>query len=295
MVGSAIVRALTAQGFSNIITATREELDLTNQSAVQQWFGAHEIDHVFLAGARVGGIVANNEYRAQFLYENLMIAANVIDAAYRAGVRRLLFLGSSCIYPRDCPQPMREEYLLTGPLEHTNEPYAIAKIAGLKLCETYNSQYGTDYVSLMPTNLFGIADNFDLDDSHVLPAMIRKVHEAKVSGSEKFVVWGTGTPKREFLWADDLADAAVFLMGHNKCPGLINVGSGQEVSIGQLAALVCEVLDYQGEIVFDHGKPDGTPRKLLDCSRLSALGWEARTPLNEGIQLTYQWYLENVA
>jgi GDP-L-fucose synthase len=295
MVGASIVRTLKAEGFTNILTASRAELDLTDQMAVRSWFDGQSIDHVILAAAKVGGILANNEYRGQFLYENLMIAANVIDEAYKHDVPRLMFLGSSCIYPRDCPQPMKEEYLLTGPLEQTNEPYAIAKIAGLKLCETYNAQYGTNYVSLMPTNLYGIGDNFDLQGSHVLPAMIRKVHDAKEANVAEIVVWGTGEPKREFLWADDLAEAAVFLMGHNECPALINVGSGQEISIGQLARLVCDVLDYQGEIVFDHDKPDGTPRKLLDCSRLSDLGWEARTPLREGISLTHQWYLENLA
>lgn len=295
MVGSAITRALTAEGYNCLVTASRDELDLADQAAVRDWFRRHEVDCVFLAAARVGGIMANNEYRAEYLYENLVIATNVIHAAYEKGIKRLIFLGSSCIYPRDCPQPMREEHLLTGPLEYTNEPYAIAKIAGLKLCETYNAQYGTEFISLMPTNLYGIGDNFDPESSHVLPAMIRKVHEAKMSGSGKLVVWGTGTPKREFLCADDLADAAVFLMGHNKCPELINVGSGEEISIAQLAELVCEVLDYQGEITFDDSKPDGTPRKLLDCSRLSALGWKSRTPLREGIESAYQWYLEKAA
>ncbi|MBI5937656.1 MAG: GDP-L-fucose synthase [Betaproteobacteria bacterium] len=291
MVGSAIVRRLQAGGYSNIVTRTHAELDLVNQAAVTDFLAREKPDYIFLAAAKVGGIQANNCYRAEFIYQNLMMEANVIHAACQAGVQGLLFLGSSCIYPRDCPQPIREEYLLTGPLEQTNEPYAIAKIAGIKLCESYNRQYGTHYASVMPTNLFGPNDNYDLNNSHVLPALIRKAHEAKLRGDKEFVVWGTGTPRREFLYVDDMADACVFLMEQGIGDGLYNVGTGEDVTIGEVAALVMDVVGFQGEIVFDTSKPDGTPRKLLSIERLHDLGWRARTDLRDGIALAYRDFL----
>ncbi|MCG3170459.1 MAG: GDP-L-fucose synthase [Pseudomonadales bacterium] len=292
MVGSAIVRRLRAGGYPEPIVRTRDELDLLDQAAVGRFFDEQRPDYVFVAAARVGGIHANNTWRAEFIYQNLTIASNVIHAAWRAGVERLLFLGSSCIYPRDCAQPIREEYLLSGPLEPTNEPYAIAKIAGIKLCESYNRQYGTRYVSVMPTNLYGPNDNYDLATSHVLPALIRKAHEAKLRGDGELVVWGTGTPLREFLYVDDLADACVFLMEQGVAEGLFNVGVGSDVSIRDLAATVMDVVGFRGSIVFDAGKPDGTPRKLLDVGRLGALGWSARTGLREGIAAAYRDFLE---
>ncbi len=292
MVGSAIVRRLRAGGYAEPIVRTRDELDLLGQAAVGRFFDEQRPDYVFVAAARVGGIHANNTWRAEFIYQNLTIASNVIHAAWRAGVERLLFLGSSCIYPRDCAQPIREEYLLTGPLEPTNEPYAIAKIAGIKLCESYNRQYGTRYVSVMPTNLYGPNDNYDLATSHVLPALIRKAHEAKLRGDGELVVWGTGTPLREFLYVDDLADACVFLMEQGVAEGLFNVGVGSDVSIRELAATVMDVVGFRGRIVFDAGKPDGTPRKLLDVGRLGALGWSARTGLREGIAAAYRDFLD---
>ena len=291
MVGSAIVRELRKRGYKNIHTRTHDELDLTNQSAVSAFLQQHTPDYLFLAAAKVGGIHANNVYRGEFLYQNLMIEANVIHAAYQAGVQRLLFLGSSCIYPRDCPQPIREEYLLTGPLEATNEPYAIAKIAGLKLCESYNRQYGTRYVAAMPTNLYGPNDNYDLANSHVLPALIRKAHEAKHRGDKQLVVWGSGTPRREFLYVDDLAEACVFLMENDVVDGLINVGTGVDVTIADLAAMVMAVVGLQAELILDSTKPDGTPRKLLDVSRLAALGWQAKTSLRDGITAAYADFL----
>ena len=294
LVGSAILRRLQQAGYGNLITRTRSELDLADQSAVHAFFDRHPLDYVFLAAARVGGIHANDTYRADFIYQNLIIEANVIHAAQRAGVRDLLFMGSSCVYPRDCPQPMREEHLLSGPLEATNEPYAIAKIAGIKLCESYNRQYGTRYVSVMPTNLYGVHDNFDLQTSHVIPAVIRKVHEAKVSASPTVTLWGSGRPKREFLYVDDLADACVHLMENPSGHDLINIGSGVEVTIRELGALVCEVIGYGGQMVFDPGKPDGTPRKFLDSSRISALGWRPATDLRTGLEKAYQWYLEQL-
>jgi len=286
------LRRLQKAGYKNLITRTHAELDLTDQRGVMDLFAKQNIEYVILAAGKVGGIHANNTYRAEFLYQNLMIEANVINAAYQHGIQRLLFLGSSCIYPRDCPQPMREEYLLTGELEQTNEPYAIAKIAGVKLCESYNRQYGSNYVSLMPTNLYGIHDNFDLETSHVLPAILRKVHEAKLKGSKQVVLWGTGRPLREFLFVDDLADACVYMMDLDSEYGLINVGSGVEVSIRELAELICEVVGYPGELVFDASKPDGTPRKLLDSSRLNALGWRAATDLRTGLEKVYAWFLD---
>lgn len=295
LVGSAIARALQRQGYTDLVTRSHAELDLIDQAAVREFFAQQRPRYVFLAAARVGGIHANNTYRADFIYSNLMVQANVIDAAYRNGVERLVFLGSSCIYPRDCPQPMREQHLLSGPLEHTNEPYAIAKIAGVKMCEAYNSQYGTDFVSVMPTNLYGIQDNFDLETSHVLPALMRKVHEAKVGRAKSVTVWGSGAPRREFLFVDDLADACVFVMQKAGATEMLNIGSGYEVSIRELAEIMCEVVGFEGELEFDRTRPDGTPRKLLDSARLHALGWRAQTPLREGLKLTYQWFLEHVA
>ncbi|WP_422012412.1 GDP-L-fucose synthase [Roseateles sp.] len=291
MVGSALVRRLQAGGYTNVLTASRQELDLLDQRAVHAWLQAHKPDYVFIAAAKVGGIQANNIYRAEFLYENLMIEANLIHGAHVAGVQRLMFLGSSCIYPKLAPQPLREDSLLTGPLEPTNEPYAIAKIAGIKLCESYNRQYGRQYVSAMPTNLYGPNDNYDLANSHVLPALIRKAHEAKQRGDKALVVWGTGTPLREFLYVDDLADACVHLMETGAEDVLVNVGVGEDVSIRQLAELVCEVVGFQGELVFDTAKPDGTPRKLMDVSLLASRGWRAGTRLPEGIALAYADFL----
>jgi GDP-L-fucose synthase len=287
MVGSAILRRLSALGYTNLITRSHSELDLLDQHAVHAFLVEQRPDYVFIAAAKVGGIQANNLYRADFLYQNLMIEANLIEGAHRAGVQRLMFLGSSCIYPRDCPQPIKEDYLLTGPLESTNEPYAIAKIAGIKLCESYNRQYGRQYVSVMPTNLYGPNDNYDLANSHVLPALIRKSHEAKLRGDAELVVWGTGTPRREFLYVDDLADACVFLMERGYDGPFVNVGCGQDVSIRELAEIVMQAVGFDGVITFDTSKPDGTPRKLLDVSRMAALGWQARTALREGIGLAY--------
>jgi len=292
MVGSAIVRQLAARGYVNIVTRTHAELDLTRQDAVSDFFQSEKPDYVFFAAAKVGGIHANNTYRAEFIYQNLMMEANIIHAAWQAGVKRLLFLGSSCIYPRDCPQPINEDYLLTGPLEPTNEPYAIAKIAGIKLCESYNRQYGTHYASAMPTNLYGPNDNYDLNNSHVLPALIRKAHEAKLSGATELVVWGSGTPLREFLYVDDMANACVFLMEKNIAEGLFNVGTGSDVTIRELAETVMEVVGFRGKIIFDSSKPDGTPRKLLDVGRMRALGWQAQTPLRVGIAQAYQDFLQ---
>jgi GDP-L-fucose synthase len=288
MVGSALVRRLEAGGYSRIVTRSHAELDLTSQDAVTRYLAEVRPAYIFIAAAKVGGIHANDTFRAEFIYQNLMIEANLIHAAHLAGVQRLMFLGSSCIYPRDCPQPIKEEYLLTGPLEKTNEPYAIAKIAGIKLAESYNDQYGRQYVSAMPTNLYGPNDNYDLATSHVLPALIRKAHEAKLRGDKELVVWGTGTPRREFLYVDDLADACVFLMEHDYPGPWLNIGCGDDVTIRELAETVMDVVGFRGRIVFDTSKPDGTPRKLLDVSRLAAQGWKARTPLGEGLQRTYE-------
>jgi GDP-L-fucose synthase len=292
MVGSAIVRRLQSAGYTNLLTRTHAELDLTQQGSVAKWMAQEKPDYVFLAAAKVGGIHANNTFRGEFIYQNMMIEANIVHAAWQAGVQRLLFLGSSCIYPRDCPQPIKEEYLLTGPLEPTNEPYAIAKIAGIKLCESYNRQYGTQYVSVMPTNLYGPNDNYDLNNSHVLPALIRKAHEAKLRGDASYVVWGSGNPMREFLYVDDMADACVFLMEREDiCDGLFNVGTGQDVTIRELALTVMEVVRFKGEIVFDASKPDGTPRKLLNVDRMRDLGWAAKTSLRKGIAKAYSDFL----
>lgn len=295
LVGSALLRRLRQAGFVNLIVRTRGELDLTEQAAVERFFEKERPEYVFLAAARVGGIQANRTRPAEFIYENLAIQTNVIHAAWRHGVRKLLFLGSSCIYPKHAPQPIREEYLLTGPLEPTNQAYAVAKIAGLEMCRAYRRQYGFNAISLMPTNLYGPGDKFDLESSHVLPAMIRKFHEAKVSGSARVVLWGTGTPRRELLHVDDLADAALFLMERYEGEDPINVGTGEDLSIRELAELVRTVVGYEGEIVFDASMPDGTPRKLLDVSRLHALGWRHRIGLREGIEQTYRWFTEHWA
>jgi GDP-L-fucose synthase len=291
MVGSAIVRRLRDGGYDNIITRIHGELDLTNQLAVSEFMQREKPDHIVLAAAKVGGIQANNIYRAEFIYQNLMMEANIIHSAWQAGVTNLLFLGSSCIYPRDCAQPIKEEYLLTGPLEPTNEPYAIAKIAGIKLCESYNRQYGTHYVSVMPTNLYGPNDSYDLENSHVLPALIRKAHEAKQRGSTELVVWGSGKPMREFLFVDDLADACVFLMEQGQSEGLFNIGTGKDVTIRELAETVMGVVGFEGNITFDASKPDGTPRKLLNVERLRMLGWQASTSLRDGIAIAYADFL----
>lgn len=293
LVGSALVRTLKAQGYENLVLPSSQDLDLRSQAAVDEFFATEKPDYVFLAAAKVGGIHANNTYRAEFLYDNLMIEANIIHSAYQHGAQKLLFLGSSCIYPKLCPQPMKEDYLLTGFLEPTNEPYAIAKIAGLKLCENYCRQYGVNFISAMPTNLYGLNDNFDLANSHVLPALMRKFHEAKVNGDSTVTVWGTGTPLREFLYVDDLADALVFLMNTYNDVDFVNVGTGQEVSIKELALTMKTVVGYEGDLVFDTTKPDGTPRKLLDVSRLNAAGWQAKTDLKTGIEQTYAWFLQS--
>jgi len=287
MVGSAIERRLRSAGYSNIETRTRAELDLLDQRAVHSFLVETRPEYILIAAAKVGGIHANSTYRADFLYENLVVEANLIHGAHVAGVQRLMFLGSSCIYPRDCAQPIKEDYLLTGPLEQTNEPYAIAKIAGIKLAETYNRQYGRQYVSVMPTNLYGPNDNYDLNTSHVVPALIRKAFEAKLRGDSEYVVWGTGTPRREFLYVDDLADACVHLMEQGYDGPLVNIGTGEDVTIAELARTVMSVVGFEGRIVFDTSKPDGTPRKLLDVRRLSALGWRASTPLRSGIQKAF--------
>ncbi len=294
MVGSAIMRRLQQGGYTNIVGRTHEELDLLDQRATTEFLNQEKPDYVFLAAAKVGGIQANNTYRADFIYENLQVQNNVIHAAHQSGVTWLCFLGSSCIYPRDCPQPIKEEYLLTGPLEQTNEPYAIAKIAGIKLCESCNRQYGTRYVSVMPTNLYGPNDNYDLANSHVLPALIRKAHEAKQRGDTELAVWGTGKPMREFLYIDDAADACVFLMEHGIGDGLYNVGTGTDVTIRELAETVMDVVGFKGNIIFDTSKPDGTPRKLLDVSRMASLGWKAKTPMRDGIAKTYALYLQSL-
>ena len=305
LVGSAIVRKLKAEGYTNLVMRSSREVDLRNQQAVSEFFVAEKPEYIFLAAAKVGGIVANNSYPAEFIHDNLMIQANVIHNAYLTGVRRLLFLGSSCIYPRLASQPLKEEYLLTGPLEPTNDAYAVAKIAGITMCRSYNRQYGTRFLAAMPTNLYGPNDNFDLEKSHVFPALIRKFHEAKERGEESVSVWGTGTPMREFLHVDDLADACLFLMNlpedvysslltHHSSPALINVGSGEEVSIKELALLIKEVTSYDGDIVFDSSMPDGTPRKLSDVGKIKSLGWKHRIGLRQGLQSTYEWYQKSL-
>ena len=299
LVGSALTRKLTAEGYSNLVYRTFEQLDLTRQADVEAFFAAEKPEYVFLAAAKVGGIYANNTYPADFIYSNLIIQTNVIHAAYQHGVKRLLFLGSSCIYPKLCPQPMKEEHLLTGLLEPTNEPYALAKIAGIKMCESYNRQYGTQFIAVMPTNLYGPNDNFDLQTSHVMPALIRKFHEAKISNQPEVIVWGTGTPRREFLYVDDMAAGCVFLMNLDDAtikrellsypkPCFVNLGTGEDVTITDLAALIAKVAGFKGKLVFDSSKPDGTPRKLLDVSRLHALGWQPEVSLESGITKAYQ-------
>ena len=324
LVGSSILRKLKSEEYTELMTRTHEELDLMNQADVGRFFEREKPEYVFLAAAKVGGILANHSYPAEFIYENLMVQTNVIHAAYKGGVKKLLFLGSSCIYPRECPQPMKEEYLLTGKLETTNESYAVAKIAGIKMCQAYNRQYGTNFVSVMPTNLYGPGDNFDLETSHVLPALIRKFHEAKLRGAElqevggkrseaneekgsgasnlkrsapqtseaSFVaIWGSGSPRREFLYVDDLADACVFIMNHYDGNEMINIGVGKDISIKELSEMIGEIVGFEGHIHYDSTKPDGTPQKLLDVSRLHGLGWRSKTSLREGIEKTYQWYI----
>jgi GDP-L-fucose synthase len=295
LVGSAIVRRLETMGCRNVVVRTHSELDLCEQEAVNDFFGEYRPEFVFLAAARVGGILANSTHPAEFLYQNIAIQTNVIHAAWMYGAKKLLFLGSSCIYPRLAPQPLKEEYLLTGPLEATNEAYAIAKIAGLKLAAAYHAQYGFSTISLMPTNLYGPEDNFDLESSHVLPAMIRRFHEAKISGTPSVTLWGTGTPRREFLHVDDLAHAACFLMQNYDAPDLLNVGVGEDLTIAKLAALVARVVGYSGRVIFDSSRPDGTPRKLLDVSRILTLGWHAQIPLEQGIASTYEWYIAHAS
>ena len=292
MVGSAIFRKLTELGYINIISIPRKNLDLTNQSQVNKFFERYKPEYVFLCAAKVGGIKANNEFKADFIYENIMIQSNIINSAKQFETKKLLFLGSSCIYPKHCQQPIKEEYLLTGELEPTNDAYAIAKIAGIKMCQSFNEQYVTNFISVMPTNLYGPNDNYDLNSSHVLPAMIRKFHEAKLEGKDKVEIWGTGTPKREFLYVDDLADACLYLMKNYSGSDIINIGTGQDVTIAELAYGVSKVVGYEGKIYFNTEMPDGTPRKLLDVSKLKNLGWEYKTNLKEGIEKTYIDYVK---
>jgi GDP-L-fucose synthase len=290
LVGSAMVRRLEADGFTNLVLRSRDELDLLEPAAVHDFFASERPDCVTLAAATVGGIMANSRYPADFIRENLVLQSNVIEAARQTGVHRLLFLGSSCIYPREAPQPLKEEYLLTGPLEPTNAPYAVAKIAGIIMCQAYNRQYGTAFISAMPTNLYGPGDNFDLETSHVVPALIRKFHDARVRGDDRVVVWGTGTPRREFLHVDDLAEACVLLLRTPDAPEIVNVGAGEDVSIRELAETIARITGFEGRIEFDTSRPDGTPRKLLDVSRMRALGWSYRIPLEEGLRRTYDWF-----
>lgn len=294
MVGSAIVRKLRMAGYSNLLLRTSSELDLRNQEAVNQFFDSEKPEYVFLAAAKVGGILANNKYRAEFLYDNLIIEANVIHAAHQSGVSKLMFLGSSCIYPKFADQPLKEEYLLTGSLESTNEPYAIAKIAGIKLCEAYRDQYGSNFISVMPTNLYGPNDNYDLKNSHVLPALIRKFHEAKEQGLSEVEIWGTGTPRREFLHSDDLAEACLFLMENYNQKEFVNIGTGEDIAIKDLALLVKRVVGFTGDLTFDTSKPDGTPRKLMDVSRLHGLGWKHKIDIESGVQSVYQQFKKNL-
>ncbi|WP_461453524.1 GDP-L-fucose synthase family protein [Mucilaginibacter sp.] len=291
MVGSAIFRKLKQERFTNFVTRTSAELDLRNQQQVSDFFAEEKPDYVFLAAAKVGGIIANNTYRADFLYDNLQIQNNVIHSAYVNGVKKLMFLGSSCIYPKMAPQPLKEEYLLTGTLEPTNEPYAIAKIAGIKMCDAYRDQYGCNYISVMPTNLYGLNDNYHPQNSHVLPALIRRFHEAKEQNAAEVIIWGTGSPKREFLFADDLAEACYYLMQNYNEPGLVNIGTGEDISIKNLALLIKQIIGFTGEIKFDTSKPDGTPRKLMDVTKLTNAGWKYQTTLEQGIALAYQDFL----
>lgn len=302
MVGGALVRELQAQGYEHLITRSRDELDLTNQAAVNTFFETEHPDHVFLAAAKVGGILANNTYRGEFIYQNMMIQNNVIHSAYVHGVKRLMFLGSSCIYPKQAPQPLKEEYLLSGPLEPTNQPYAVAKISGIEMCWSYNRQYGTKYLAVMPTNLYGPGDNYHPENSHVIPALLRRAHECKMRNDPEFVVWGSGTPRREFLYCEDMAKACVYLMTlpqddydfflNDVTPPLINIGTGADLSIGELAGTICDVVGYTGKIVFDASKPDGTMKKLLDVRLLTSRGWKATTSLEEGLRVAYSLFLE---
>ncbi len=294
MVGSAILRKLKKEGYTNFVCKSSKELDLRNQQAVLDFFEKEKPEFVFLAAAKVGGIQANNIYRADFIYDNLQIENNVIYAAYKYEVKKLLFLGSSCIYPKDCPQPIKEEYLLSGPLEKTNEPYALAKIAGLKLCESFHLQYGCNFISLMPTNMYGPKDNYDLNNSHVLPALIRKIHEAKTNQKNEVEIWGTGKPKREFLHTQDLADACFYFMQHHNTPDIINIGTGEDLSIQELAELIARIIGFEGILVFNTSKPDGTMRKVLDISKAKKLGWSPKISLEEGIKMTYQNFLKEV-
>ena len=293
LVGSAIIRNLQQKGFTNIILKTKKELNLLDAVAVSDFFKTEKPDYVFLAAAKVGGIHANDTHPAEFIFENIQIQNNIIHNAYLNGAKKLLFLGSSCIYPRDCPQPIKEEYLLTGPLEKTNEAYAVAKIAGIKMCQSYNKQYGTKFISVMPTNLYGINDNFDLESSHVLPALLRKFHDAKIAGAKEVVMWGTGSPMREFLFVDDLADACAFLMETYEGNEIVNIGTGEDVTIKELAEMIKEIVGFDGKITNDTTKPDGTPRKLLDVSKLNNLGWKHKTSLQDGIRITYDWFQNN--
>lgn len=290
LVGAAITRKLSALGFTNLIRRTHQELDLTQQRDVETFFESARPDYVFLAAAKVGGILANSTFPAKFIYTNLAIQTNIINAAYVCGVKKMVFLGSSCIYPKLCPQPIKEEYLLDGKLEPTNEPYAVAKIAGIKMCQAYNREYGTNFISVMPTNLYGPGDNFDLQNSHVLPALMRKFHEAKKDKSDKVVIWGSGAPLREFLHVDDLADACVFLMNHYNDSEIINIGSGKDITIRDLGLLIKEIVGFEGELLFDMTKPDGTPRKVLDITKIKKLGWTPKIGINKGIRQTYEWY-----
>ena len=294
LVGSAIMRRLKAEGYKNLLTHTHAELELTRQEKVEEFFHEERPVYVFLAAARVGGIYANNTYPAEFIYSNLTIQTNIIHASYLCEVKKMLFLGSSCIYPKNCPQPMKEEYLLSGHLEPTNEPYAVAKIAGIKMCQAYNRQYGTNFLSVMPTNLYGPNDNFDLKTSHVLPALIRKFHEAKTKGLSEVEIWGTGSPMREFLHVDDLADACLFLMNNYSKSKIINIGTGKDLTIKELAEMIARIVGFEGRLLFNSIKPDGVPKKLLDMSRLHSFGWRARIGLEQGIAKTYKWYVENV-
>ena len=293
LVGSALVRKLESLGYTNLIYRTRKELDLTNSKAVADFFSKEKPDYVFLAAAKVGGIHANSTYPAEFIYQNLQIQNNIIHNSYLNGVKKLLFLGSSCIYPRECPQPIKEEYLLTSPLEKTNEAYAIAKIAGIKMCQSYNQQYGTKFISVMPTNLYGPNDNFDLETSHVLPALLRKFHDAKESEAKEVIMWGTGSPKREFLHVDDLADACIYLINNYQESDIINIGTGEDVTIKELAGMIKNIVGFKGKIINDTSKPDGTPRKLLNVSKLHNLGWSHKISLENGLKSTYHWFLQN--
>lgn len=293
LVGSSITRALQKQGYRNLILIDRKEVDLLDQKAVEKYFAKVKPEYVFLAAAKVGGILANERYKAEFIYQNLQIQTNVIYNAWKCKVKKLLFLGSSCIYPKKCPQPIKEKYFLTGPLEETNDAYAVAKIAGIKMCQSFNEEYGSNFISVMPTNLYGPNDNFKLEDSHVLPALIRKFHEGKINNKKEVVLWGTGSPKREFLFVEDLADALIFLMNHYDHSEIINIGVGKDLNIKELSEIIKKIVGFKGKVVWDSKKPNGTPRKLLDITKLNKLGWKAKTPFEEGVKKTYMWFKEN--